>query len=168
MCCYYPRAGQSNILLILVLFKQVETLGEAKISFVHFWSYRCVFRNFWEQGRFLKIRTRILSSSEIQYSMQILQSRAGRSNILLILVLVKQVETLGEAKISFVHFWSYRCVVRNFWEQGRFLKIRTRILSSSEVQDSMQILQSSSFKNNSLFQKQIILVNMCTKTYNVM
>ena len=70
------------------------------------------------------------------------------------------------------NYTPFRCqerhVARNFWEQGRFLQIRTQIFGSFESQSKhFQALKSASSESNYLFQMQIILVNIPTRAYNV-
>ena len=61
-----------------------------------------------------------------------------------------------------------RCVARNFWGQGRFLKIRTQIHDSSERLNYIQTLLRTSLKNNYLYQILINLASIFTRAYNFM
>ena len=61
-----------------------------------------------------------------------------------------------------------RCVSRDFWGQGRFLKIRAQILNRSERLNYMQTLPRASLKNNYPYQILIILASILTRAYNFM
>ena len=62
----------------------------------------------------------------------------------------------------------YRHVARDFWGQGRFLKIRAQIHDSSETLNYMQTLPRTSPKNNYLYQILINLASILTRAYNLM
>ena len=64
--------------------------------------------------------------------------------------------------------FKFRRVARNFWGQGRFLKIRAQIHDSSERLNYMQTLPRTSLKNNYLYQILINLASILTRVYNFM
>ena len=64
--------------------------------------------------------------------------------------------------------FKFRRVARNFWGQGRFLKIRAQIHDSSERLNYMQTLPRTSLKNNYPYQILINLASILTGAYNFM
>ena len=55
---------------------------------------------------------------------------------------------------------------RNFWEQGRCVKIMVQILNRCERLNYIQTLQRTSLKNNYLNQMQIIVANILDRACN--
>ena len=77
------------------------------------------------------------------------------------------IEKLGFILLKF-SLYIIRRVARNFWGQGRFLKIRAQINDSSERLNYMQTLLCTSLKNNYLYQILINLASILTRACNFM